>query len=152
ADGSVGSCLHRFEPRPGDCVFLPAGTVHAVGGGVLLAEVQQTSDATFRLFDWNRCDAQGRTRPLHIEEGVAAINWNQGPVPPVRVPGFPQGRDSFRMDWVRCPYFVLDCVRESEPFALGGTGALQALLVVRGRGTLATPAGEAELARGQAWL
>ena len=49
-----------FAPRPGDCVFLPAGTVHAVGGGVLMAEVQQTSDATFRLFDWNRRDAQGQ--------------------------------------------------------------------------------------------
>ena len=48
---AVAECLHRFEPRPGDCLFLPAGTVHAVGGGVLLAEVQQTSDATFRLSD-----------------------------------------------------------------------------------------------------
>src|SRR5262249_41268606 len=52
--GTVVDCLHQFEPRPGDCVYLPAGTVHAVGGGVLIAEIQQTSDATFRLFDWNR--------------------------------------------------------------------------------------------------
>src|SRR5581483_6536170 len=66
--GTVAECLHQFEPRAGDCVFLPAGTVHAVGGGVLMAEVQQTSDATFRLFDWNRCDAQGRARELHIEQ------------------------------------------------------------------------------------
>ena len=82
--GTVGDCLHQFSPRPGDCVFLPAGTVHAVGGGVLMAEVQQTSDATFRLFDWNRRDAQGRSRQLHIEEALACIDWNSGPVHPVR--------------------------------------------------------------------
>jgi mannose-6-phosphate isomerase len=74
AAGRVGECLHQFAPRPGDCVFLPAGTVHAVGGGVLMAEVQQTSDATFRLFDWNRRDAAGKARTLHIEEGLACID------------------------------------------------------------------------------
>ena len=64
--GTVAKCLHHFEPRPGDCVFLPAGTVHAVGGGVLMAEIQQTSDATFRLFDWHRRDAQGKSaHPSH---------------------------------------------------------------------------------------
>src|SRR5262249_19325002 len=82
ATGTVADCLHQFRPRPGDCLFLPAGTVHAVGGGVLLAEVQQTSDATFRLFDWNRVDAQGRPRSLHVEQALACINWRQGPVLP----------------------------------------------------------------------
>src|SRR5439155_513725 len=53
AAGAVPECLHPFTPRPGDCLYLPAGTVHAIGGGVVVAEVQQTSDATFRLFDWN---------------------------------------------------------------------------------------------------
>src|SRR5262245_35988467 len=80
--GTVAECLHCFEPKPGDCIFLPAGTVHAVGGGVLMAEVQQTSDATFRLFDW------GRPRPLHIDEALASIHWDHGPVEPIRVAGF----------------------------------------------------------------
>src|SRR5205823_3396050 len=79
-EGTVAECLHSFTPRPGDCVFLPAGTVHAVGGGVLLAEVQQTSDATFRLFDWNRRDAQGKSRPLHLDEALASTHWHRGPV------------------------------------------------------------------------
>src|SRR5262249_22852263 len=60
--GHAADCLHSFAPAPGQCLFLPAGTVHAVGGGVLLAEIQQSSDATFRLFDWNRLDAQGKAR------------------------------------------------------------------------------------------
>src|SRR5436305_8108749 len=89
AEGTVAGCLHRFRPRPGDCLFLPAGTVHAVGGGVLMAEVQQTSDATFRLFDWNRVDASGRSRQLHIEEALACIDWKRGPVNPVRASGYP---------------------------------------------------------------
>ena len=66
ADGTAADCLHSFEPkRAGDCVFLPAGTVHALGGGITIFEVQQTSDTTYRLFDWNRVDAKtGRPREL----------------------------------------------------------------------------------------
>jgi mannose-6-phosphate isomerase len=72
-----GKCeeqLHRFEPAVGDCVFIPAGTVHALGAGLLVAEIQQTSNITFRLFDWNRLGADGRPRPLHVEEGLAVID------------------------------------------------------------------------------
>jgi mannose-6-phosphate isomerase len=141
AAGAVQECLHSFEPKPGDCVFLPAGTVHAVGSGVLIAEVQQTSDATFRLFDWNRRDAQGKSRTLHVEESLASVHWDQGPVHPVRVP------DAVgRTELVRCRYFALDHVRERKPFRVGG--ALQALIVLRGRGRLGTE----ELAVGQTWL
>src|SRR5205823_1281977 len=111
AEGTVAECLHQFRPRPGDCLFLRAGTVHAVGGGVLMAEVQQTSDATFRLFDWNRRDAQGRSRQLHVEEALACIDWTRGPVTPIRIPGFAldspvTGRR--RQALVSCPYFVLE--------------------------------------------
>src|SRR5262249_1064936 len=107
ADGTVADCLHSFEPAAGDCLFLKAGTVHAVGGGVLMAEVQQTSDATFRLFDWNRRDAQGQSRPLHIEQALACIDWNQGAIEPIRVPEFrrkPAGPLD-RRHLVSCPYF-----------------------------------------------
>jgi mannose-6-phosphate isomerase len=150
--GTVAECLHSFTPRPGDCVFLPAGTVHAVGGGVLMAEVQQTSDATFRLFDWNRRDAQGRLRPLHVKEALASIDWGQGPVQPVRVPGYGANAGRQRTPLVRCPYFALEYVQDGEPFACGGEGRLQALVVLRGRGRLSTPAGEDHLRAGQTWL
>ena len=59
-DGTCERLLHSFEPKPGDCVFIPAGTVHAIGQGLLVAEIQQSSDTTFRLFDWNRTGADGR--------------------------------------------------------------------------------------------
>jgi mannose-6-phosphate isomerase len=82
ARGTCELCLHRFEPRPGDCLFLPAGMVHAPGAGLLMAEIQQASDTTFRLFDWNRVGADGRPRTLHIEQGLAAINYDFGPASP----------------------------------------------------------------------
>ena len=83
SQGTVAECLHSFVPRPGDCLFLPAGTVHAVGGGVLMAEVQQSSDATFRLFDWNRVATDGRPRELHIRQSLDSIDWSAGPTNPV---------------------------------------------------------------------
>jgi mannose-6-phosphate isomerase len=141
--GTVADCLHSFEPRPGDCVFLPAGTVHAVGGGVLMAEVQQTSDATFRLFDYNRRDAEGRLRPLHIEQAMACIDWSRGPVTPVRAA-------APRQTLVHCRYFTLEYLEESRPFLWGGEGQLQAVVVLRGRGRLGN---RGELVTpGQAWL
>ncbi|MBC7351968.1 MAG: class I mannose-6-phosphate isomerase [Thermogutta sp.] len=73
------TCLHAMAPRVGDVIVLPPGTVHSAGGGVLVAEVQTPSDATFRLYDWNRTDRNGLPRPLHIEEAVRAINWDQEP-------------------------------------------------------------------------
>ena len=156
AAGTVADCLHSFKPRPGDCLFLPAGTVHAVGGGVLLAEVQQTSDATFRLFDWNRRDARGQGRTLHIEESLAAIRWDQGPVRPVLAAGFtglsgqPAAGERLVQTLVRCPYFVLEFMRAGQLFPCGGAGTLQALIVLQGHGRLTS--GEEEMRPGQVWV
>jgi mannose-6-phosphate isomerase len=156
--GTVADCLHAYQPQPGDCVFLPAGTVHAVGGGVLIAEVQQTSDATFRLFDWNRRDARGNTRTLHIEEAMAAIDWRQGPVEPMRCAGFPGSgteaprAEPHRQSLVRCPYFHLDYLRSSTPFSCGGEGRLGLLMVLHGSGAIDTPREAERLALGQSWL
>ena len=137
---TVAECLHSFEPRPGDCLFLAAGTVHAVGGGVLMAEVQQTSDATFRLFDWNRRDAQGQSRTLHVEEALACIDWTAGPVQPVRAHGYRESAAPVRQRLVTCRYFTLDYLRDARPFPVGG-GRMQVLIVVHGCGGLDGPAG-----------
>lgn len=152
-NGTVAECLHSFVPLPGDCVFLPAGTVHAVGGGVLMAEVQQTSDATFRLFDWNRRDAQGQTRQLHVEESLAAIHWDHGPVKPIHASGFDQVRPGDpvrRQPLCGCGYFELAYWTSGQPMALGGSGRLQAVIVVRGNGVWQAT-GEV-IQAGQAWI
>lgn len=160
AAGKVAECLHSFTPRPGDSVFLPAGTVHAVGGGVLMAEVQQTSDATFRLYDWDRCDAQGNRRALHVEESLRCIDWNAGPVEPVRAASWPalagvapvQTWPEERTPLAQCRYFSLEYVSSAAPQSVGGTGDLQLLIVLAGRGTLHSTQGADALARGQVWV
>ena len=82
-DGQVEPLLHRFPARPGDCIMIEAGTVHAIGAGVLLAEIQQMSDATFRVFDWGRVGADGRPRELHITEAMESTDFTRGPVNPL---------------------------------------------------------------------
>ncbi|MEO1497764.1 MAG: type I phosphomannose isomerase catalytic subunit [Planctomycetota bacterium] len=102
--GECDRCLHAFEPRVGDCVFIPAGTVHALGDGLVIAEIQQASNTTFRLFDWNRVDKDGKPRPLHIEQSLATINYQRGPVAP-QTPG-PLSGGGERL--VECDKFVFD--------------------------------------------
>jgi mannose-6-phosphate isomerase len=80
AEGTIEDCLHSFEVAAGDCVFIPAGTVHAIAEGILLAEIQQSSDLTFRLHDWGRLGADGQPRELHIEESFRCIDFDRGPV------------------------------------------------------------------------
>jgi mannose-6-phosphate isomerase len=81
--GNCESLLHQFEPRIGDCLLIEAGTVHALGAGLLVAEIQQASDTTYRLFDWNRADRDGKPRSLHIDESLATIDYARGPVDPL---------------------------------------------------------------------
>jgi mannose-6-phosphate isomerase len=75
-DGTVIDHVHRIAVRAGDAVFLPAGRIHAAGAGSLLIEIQQNSDTTYRVFDWNRTDpATGSKRDLHVEQAIQCINF-----------------------------------------------------------------------------
>jgi mannose-6-phosphate isomerase len=76
ANGSCASLLQRIPVRPGQCYYLPSGTVHALGAGVVVAEVQTPSDVTYRVFDWNRVEpATGKPRTLHVDDALASINF-----------------------------------------------------------------------------
>ncbi|MEX2187926.1 MAG: type I phosphomannose isomerase catalytic subunit [Pirellulales bacterium] len=105
ARGTTELCLHRFEPRVGDCIFIPAGTLHALGGGIVVAEIQQASDTTFRLFDWNRVGQDGKPRTLHVEQALGVIDEQRGPVfPQTPRPTGEAGVEAL----VACDKFVLD--------------------------------------------
>lgn len=81
----LNELLFEVTPKVGECYFLPPGTVHSLGAGILLYEVQQCSNLTFRLYDWNRTDAYGNRRELHVEHGVQSISpkhWSSAPTPP----------------------------------------------------------------------
>jgi mannose-6-phosphate isomerase len=76
SDGSVADCFHRVPVRAGDTMFLPSGRVHAIGAGLVIFEIQQNSDTTYRVFDWNRVGLDDKPRELHIEQSLASINFN----------------------------------------------------------------------------
>src|SRR5208282_4436303 len=83
ANGTVADQLASFTPKPGDGIFIPAGTVHSLGD-VVVFEVQENSDVTFRLYDWNHIDAKtGQSRPLQVEQAMACIDFAQGAIGPV---------------------------------------------------------------------
>ncbi len=76
AEGSVDDCLHKIQVRAGDAMFVPSGRVHTIGPGIVLFEIQENSDTTYRVFDWNRLGPDGQPRPLHVEQAMAAIDFD----------------------------------------------------------------------------
>ena len=76
SDGSVADCFHKIPVKAGDTMFLPSGRVHAIGDGLVIFEIQQNSDTTYRVFDWNRVGLDGKPRELHIAQSLASIDFN----------------------------------------------------------------------------
>lgn len=132
----VSQHLASFVAQPGDCVFLPAGTVHALGGGVLLFEVQQNSDMTFRLHDWERVDPQtGKPRQLHIEESLACTDFAsvvRGPVVPVVESTAPVQRERL----VSCPHFQLWRLTATQLFSVGAVDRCSIVVALEGEAVL----------------
>ncbi len=75
ADGCAAEVLHRIPVQAGDAMFIPSGRCHAIGAGCLIVEIQQNSDTTYRVFDWNRCGLDGKPRALHLAESLASIDF-----------------------------------------------------------------------------
>ncbi|MBI85009.1 MAG: mannose-6-phosphate isomerase [Planctomycetaceae bacterium] len=129
ANGETESCLHQFQPRVGDCIFIPAGTVHALGEGLLVAEIQQASDTTFRLYDWDRRDADGRSRQLHIQESLEIADYESGPVGPQT----PLPTDNAaRVRLVTCDKFVLERWSLSESGTIPAVDSCHLLAILSG--------------------
>lgn len=133
--GRCAEVLHSFEPQAGDCVFIPAGTVHALGAGLVIAEIQQSSDVTYRLYDWDRVGTDGKPRPLHVEAGLDAVTAF-GPVTPVRLTDGPtpmpcdDGTACRRL--VTSDFFLFDEVRSAGSWQVGGDDACHFLTVLSG--------------------
>lgn len=147
--GTTELCLHRIEPRAGDCFFIPAGVVHALGEGLVVAEIQQASDTTFRLFDWNRVGADGKSRPLHVAESLATINYEAGPIGP-QIPQATEHAGIERL--VACDKFVLDRWRLGSPQTLATRNQFQIVAVTAGTVEFASDNGRQRLAVGQTML
>jgi mannose-6-phosphate isomerase len=129
--GTVEECLHSFPARAGDCVFVPAGTVHALGEGILLAETQQSSNVTFRLFDWGRVGPDGKPRELHREESLACIDFERGPVNPV-VPRVVANGSARVEELVQSKYFALRRHTFSQPVTIEPNRKFRILIPLAG--------------------
>jgi mannose-6-phosphate isomerase len=107
--GAVAECFHRVPVRAGDTMFLPSGRVHAIGAGLVIFEIQQNSDTTYRVFDWNRVGLDGKPRELHVAESLASIDFNDFE------PGLVAGKFTEK-NGVRRRHLVKDPLFEIEEF------------------------------------
>ncbi len=131
--GEVESLLHAIHPKPGDCIFIPAGTVHALGAGLLVAEIQQASNTTFRLFDWNRVGPDGKPRELHIDKALEVIDYESGPRP-IQIPQLTNQEGRRRL--VACEKFNLDLLAQVDLLTIADDSTFH---------ILTTPTGGVEL-------
>jgi mannose-6-phosphate isomerase len=148
ADGSLPGLMNRVSVAPGDVIYNPAGTVHAIGAGILLFEIQQSSDLTYRLFDYLRRDRAGKQRELHLERALQVAVLHGGD--DARRTPTPLGGGWRRL--VGCEHFVMDAVTVEEVPRAGRTdpSSLQILVVTRGSATLHCAAGDEHLDQGSA--
>ena len=132
----VADKISYFIPKTGDGVFIPAGTVHTLGDGVVIFEVQQNSDVTFRLYDWGHVDANtGKPRALQVDEALACINFEQaakGPVEPV----VENVTSVLRERLFLCEQFVLWRLSGVSPFIVGSPEMPHALVCIAGSGRI----------------
>ncbi len=145
ASNTLEDVLRSVEVKPGDVIFVPAGTVHAICAGVALYELQEYSDITYRLYDYGRLQADGRPRDLHIEQGLAVMRY--APQTLERVT--PLARDGRRV-LVGCHYFVLDEITLNGEHA--GTvrpTSCQIVTALSGRCEIASEEGSVRLAQGE---
>jgi mannose-6-phosphate isomerase len=135
ANGTVPDQLMSFVPKVGDGVFIPAGTVHSLSD-VVVFEVQENSDVTFRLYDWDHLDPRtGKRRPLQTDQAIACIDFQQGAIRPV-TPAVEETAPELREKLVQCAHFGVTRVTAELPFVVGETGVPRVLVCLAGNGQL----------------
>ncbi|SFD71603.1 type I phosphomannose isomerase catalytic subunit [Flavobacterium phragmitis] len=116
-DNTLVSILDTVKAKPGDVFFLETGTVHAIGAGLVIAEIQQTSDITYRLYDFDRVDAQGNKRELHVDLALDAINYNK-----VDTQKKYESKVNTSNTVVDCPYFTTNFLPLENKLEVAKTG------------------------------
>jgi len=143
-DGKCEELLNRVPVKAGQCHFLPAGTVHAIGAGILLAEIQLPSDTTFRVFDWNRLQ-NGKPRQLHIEQAFESIH-------------FDQNADELGVTTagrlVDCEFFKIDKITaQAEATNRISKGIMKVIIIIKGSGGISSKNSQpVDFAKGQTIL
>jgi mannose-6-phosphate isomerase len=142
--------LHRVSVRPGDALFIPGGRVHAIGEGCLLLEIQQNSNTTFRVHDWDRVGPDGRPRALHLDQALKVIDWNDTESGLIRLPPLKTIQPTllFECPWFRAEKLGIQAATELTRHPDG----FQILFVETGSLILGEGDDETPAARGSSWL
>ncbi len=135
-DQRVRNHLAEVEVERGDCVFVPAGLTHAIRTGVVLCEVQQTSDVTYRMYDWDRLGLDGKPRETHLSQALEVVDYDLGVATPTRAE-FADGSGLRRSDLASCEYFSLHALKIGDQGGqLDTSGYAHTLAVVGGSGRI----------------
>jgi mannose-6-phosphate isomerase len=151
-EGTAEDCLQRIGVRAGEAIFVPAGTAHTLGAGLVLAEIQEQSDLTYRVFDYNRHDAHGRARELHIEQALRVMRFGEqrgGRIEPIRTE-----RDGVTVThFIACRFFAT----EKWEFAAKARGTtsrehFDLMVILEGSGEIECGDGRFPYGPAEAWL
>lgn len=146
-DNTLLEVTNRVEVHPGDVFFIQAGTLHAIGSGILIAEIQQNSNTTYRVYDYGRIGADGKPRPLHVEKALEVTALTP-PTPPARPE--PEQRDGYiSTELSSCEYFTVHALELASHASLCADGkSFHSLLCLEGGLTLASPHGDLPIGKG----
>lgn len=151
-DGTAEECLERIAMRAGDAIFVPAGTAHTIGAGLVLCEIQEQSDLTYRVYDYGRRDAKGQARELHIEKALEVIRFGKqygGKIESVRITRGPVTKTFL----VSCRYFETEKWEFAEPVAAASSREhFDLMIVLEGAGNFAWGDSHAEYSPAQVWV
>ena len=149
---TADSHLASFKPEAGQGVLIEAGTVHSLGDGVVVFEVQENSDVTFRLYDWGHVDAKtGQPRPLQVEQALASVDFDQGPILPVH-PRLETIQPARGECLFHNSHFDLKRWQGSNAFDVGAPGEVRVLVCVDGAGRVRAAGQDVDMKRGDAVL
>lgn len=135
--GDVAECFHRIPVKAGDTMYLPSGRVHAIGAGLVIFEIQQNSDTTYRVFDWNRVGLDGKPRELHVEQSLASIDFDDFEPELVRSRASEAGAAESR-NLVKNSLFSVDLVRVAARESLSIDGSSMSIIAVLEKGVTVT--------------
>ena len=150
ADGTITDVLARYDVHPGDVFFLPAGRIHAICGGCFIAEIQQTSNITYRIYDYGRLGLDGKPREVHTELAKDAIDYTV--YPDYRTHYSPEQDEE--QEVVSCQYFTTSIYDLTLPYAkdLSGIDSFMVVMCLSGSGTLEVDGAEVPVRQGETVL
>ena len=129
-NNTLTDILNKIPVHKGDVFFIPAGTVHAIGAGILISEIQMNYNTTYRVYDYNRRDKKGNTRPLHVEKAIAVSNLS-------KAPEIQQESDESNAILVQCQYFTVREITVADTASIDlDTTSFRSLIVTEGSAKL----------------